>query len=227
MHWTDQFASQSRVDRLVPPLTDPISGQPASKHVAVRVERFAAGAYGFAVLTRKPQRIDADYWALAKCPGGWRLELAFADPGRDWPSFANDLFGATPETETLSYHDLRGGQQRHACFDGDRLAGVLFLAREPVPAPRSWVVEQLALPHSGQRARLAVVAGRPRRGIADRGATVCSCFGVGANQIAQAVAGGCRTVEAIGQALQAGTNCGSCRAEIRGIIDARRLQAAE
>jgi BFD-like [2Fe-2S] binding domain len=38
-----------------------------------------------------------------------------------------------------------------------------------------------------------------------------SCFGVGANQIAAAVLGGYRSLDAIGQALQAGTNCGSCR----------------
>ncbi len=31
MHWNDQFAANARVDRLVPPLTDPFSGQPASK----------------------------------------------------------------------------------------------------------------------------------------------------------------------------------------------------
>jgi bacterioferritin-associated ferredoxin len=48
-----------------------------------------------------------------------------------------------------------------------------------------------------------------------------------ANQIAAAAKAGCVTVEAIGEALQAGTNCGSCRAEIRAIINAYRLQAAE
>ena len=35
------------------------------------------------------------------------------------------------------------------------------------------------------------------------------------------------TVEAIGETLYAGTNCGSCRAEIRGIIDGCQLAAAE
>jgi assimilatory nitrate reductase catalytic subunit len=50
---------------------------------------------------------------------------------------------------------------------------------------------------------------------------------VGANQIAQAVRGGSSTVEAIGQTLQAGTNCGSCRAEIKILIDAHRARAAE
>jgi assimilatory nitrate reductase catalytic subunit len=50
---------------------------------------------------------------------------------------------------------------------------------------------------------------------------------VGAKQIAAAVRKGCVTVEAIGQTLHAGANCGSCRAEIKAIIDTHRLQAAE
>ena len=49
----------------------------------------------------------------------------------------------------------------------------------------------------------------------DKGAIVCSCFDVGANEIRDAVTkGGCRTVDAVGTKLNAGTNCGSCRAEI-------------
>jgi assimilatory nitrate reductase catalytic subunit len=74
---------------------------------------------------------------------------------------------------------------------------------------------------------MAVIAGRPSRGRVDKGAIVCSCFSVGVKQIAAAVAGGCITVDAIGWALQAGTNCRSCRSEIQEIIDVHRLQAAE
>jgi assimilatory nitrate reductase catalytic subunit len=227
MHWTDQFASNARVDRLVSSVTDPVSGQPASKHVAVEVERFDAKLYGFAVCAREPIGIAAAYWAAARCNGGWRIELAFAAADRDWPAFASALLGATVESETLFYRDAQGGQQRYACFAGERLVGALFLALEPVPVPRSWLVEQLANRHPARSDRFAVIAGRPRRGTVDRGATVCSCFNVGINQIAAAVAAGCHTVEAVGQAMQAGTNCGSCRAEIRGIIEACRLRAAE
>ncbi len=83
-------------------------------------------------------------------------------------------------------------------------------------------------PHRTSRAanELPSIAGRPGKGGIDRGATVCACFGVGANEIAAAVARGCTTVAAVGEALQAGTNCGSCRAEIRTIIDAQRSAAA-
>ena len=227
MHWTDQFAARARVDTLVPALTDRHSGQPASKHVPVSIERFAAAKFGFAVLRERPRTITAAYWALARCEGGWRLELALAEGDRDSLAFATSLFDTASGVETLSYHDVAAGRHRFACFDGDRLVGALFLASEPVAVSRDWACEQLLSEHTGQRGRMAVIAGRPGFGVVDRGATVCSCFGVGANQIAAAVSEGCMSVEGIGETLGAGTNCGSCRAEIRTIINEHRLQAAE
>ncbi|MER8424324.1 molybdopterin-dependent oxidoreductase [Mesorhizobium sp. M1403] len=224
MHWTDQFSARARVDALVAPTTDAISGQPASKNVAARIERFAATAFGFAVLAERPASIDADYWSLARCPAGWRLEIALQD-SRDWTGFAAALFG--PEGEALAYHDIAGGHHRFARFAGGRLVGALYLAPTPVAVSRGWAAEQLGADHADRQARLAIVAGRPGGKSVDRGAIVCACFGVGANQIAEAVRGGCTSVAAIGAALHAGTNCGSCRAEIKTIIDGRRLQAAE
>ncbi len=226
MHWSDQFAAKARVDALVPAVTDAVSGQPASKNIAARIERFVAATYGFGVLGRKPADIDAEYWALAKCAGGWRIELGFASASRDWPAFVASLFG-TSRSETIAYHDVEAGRYRFASYDGNRLVGALFLASEPVAVSRSWAVEQLAQTHSNQRARFSVIAGRPGNGALDRGATVCSCFGVGANEIAAAVARGCATVAAVGNAVQAGTNCGSCRAEIRNIIEAQDARVAE
>jgi assimilatory nitrate reductase catalytic subunit len=227
MHWTDQFAALARIDALAPSLTDPVSGQPASKNIAARVERFMSAAYGFAVVAQKPSAIEAEYWALAKCAGGWRVELAFARKRPDWACFAKSLFGDVASAETLAFHDIEAGRYRFACFAGDRLAGALFLAPEPVAVSRDWAVEQLTSKHSAPRARFAVIAGRPSNSVLDRGATVCSCFGVGANEIAAAVDRGCTTVAAVGNALQAGTNCGSCRAEIGYLIEARRPRAAE
>ncbi|MCZ8546740.1 molybdopterin-dependent oxidoreductase [Mesorhizobium qingshengii] len=227
MHWTDQFAATGRLDTLTAPLTDPVSGQPALKHVAARVETFAAKAFGFAVTRQKPASIAAPYWAAARCRGGWRVELAFADDDIDWAGFAASLFGAPPGGDTLAYHDRDAGQHRIAAFDGDQLSGALFVAPGPVAVSRGWAAEQLDVTHAGQRQRFRIVAGRAGADRPDAGAIVCSCFSVGANQIAAAVAGGCTSVEAIGGTLKAGTNCGSCRAEIRTIIQANRVQAAE
>jgi assimilatory nitrate reductase catalytic subunit len=227
MHWTDQFAGRARVDTLVPSITDPHSGQPASKRVPVRIERFAAAKYGFAVLGERPAELACPYWAIARCDGGFRLELAFAEGAQDWPNFAASLFAAPPGSETLAYHDAATGQHRFACFAGNRLVGALFLASDPVAVSRAWACEQLTKQHPGQRARMAVIAGRPGVGALDRGTVVCSCFGIGANQIAGAVARGCLSVKAVGQALGAGTNCGSCRGEISRLIDQHRPRSAE
>jgi assimilatory nitrate reductase catalytic subunit len=227
MHWTDQVSARARVDRLVPSLVDPTSGQPASKHVAVRIERFQVATYGFAVLRRKPERLSSEYWALAKCEGGWRVELAYAEDSHDWTGIAENLFAGPPGAETIAYGDHHAGQHRFACFDGNELVGALFLAREPVAVSRTWAVGQLIAPSAKQRFRQAVMAGRPGKGETDRGQTICVCFGIGAHEIAAAAVRGCRTVAAIGAALQAGTNCGSCRSEIRAIIEAHELEAAE
>ena len=227
IHWTDQFAARARVDTLVPAITDPHSGQPASKHVPVSIERFAAAQYGFAVLRDRPRTLTSDYWALAKCQEGWRLELALAEHSPDCLAFAASLFDTARGVEILAYHDVAAGRHRFSCFDGDRLAGALFLASEPVAVSRGWACEQLLREHSGQRARMAVIAGKPGFGHVDRGAIVCSCFGIGANQIAAAVLGGCASTEAVGHALQAGTSCGSCRGEIRSIVNEHCLRAAE
>jgi assimilatory nitrate reductase catalytic subunit len=227
MHWTDQFASRARIDTLVPAVTDPHSGQPASKNVPVAIERFAAAQYGFAVLGQRPTHLAPDYWALARCEGGWLMELAVADSATAVTAFAASLFDAPDGAETLAYHDVAAGKYRFACFKQERLVGALFLARDPVAVSRDWACRQLLATHPNQRARMAVIVGRPGAGFADRGAIVCSCFSVGMKQIEQAIDQGCRSLEAIGAALKAGTNCGSCRSEIKSVIDRRSLQAAE
>ncbi|CAN7539093.1 molybdopterin-dependent oxidoreductase [Agrobacterium tumefaciens] len=227
MHWNDQFASQARIDVVVAPVTDPYSGQPASKNVAVRARRFEAKAYGFAISRVRPDAPDCAYWATAKADGGYRMELAFAEEPQDWTLWARQVFGIEARVEPLGYSDRQTGDLRLAFFDGDILLAALFVARQPVAVARNWAISQLAERHEDLRMRFALVAGRPGAGRADPGATVCSCFNVGVNQITAAIREGCRSVEAIGKALNAGTNCGSCRAEIRGIIDGCLKTAAE
>src|SRR6185369_5960583 len=54
----------------------------------------------------KPAGIDAEYWALAKCNGGWRVEWAFASMRHDWARFAKSLFGDASSQETIAFHDI-------------------------------------------------------------------------------------------------------------------------
>ncbi|MGP4671473.1 nitrate reductase [Agrobacterium salinitolerans] len=227
MHWNDQFAARGRIDTVVAPVTDPHSGQPASKNVGVQARRFEASAYGFAICRSRPDAPGCAYWAVAKADGGYRMELAFAEAPEDWTLWARQVFGIDVQIEPLGYSDRQTGDLRLAFFDGDTLLAALFIAREPVAVARNWAISQLSERHEDLRMRFALVAGRPGAGRADPGATVCSCFNVGVNQITSAIRNGCHSVEAIGKALNAGTNCGSCRAEIREIIDGCLKTAAE
>jgi len=227
MHWNDQFASKARIDAVVAPLTDAISGQPASKNTAVAVRAFEVTCYGFAVSAAKPDNLDAAYWALAKADGGWRVELAFQGLVEDWSAWCRKTFSIPEAIEPLGYADRQSGDLRLAFFDGQRLLAALFLAREPVAVARAWAIAQLAAEFGNLPKRFKLAAGRPSADIPDPGPIVCACFGVGINQIVGAVRGGCHTVGAIGDKLSAGTNCGSCRAEVKRVIEACLAAAAE
>jgi assimilatory nitrate reductase catalytic subunit len=211
MHWTGQFAARGRIDALVPGKTDPVSGQPALKMAKVHAEPAPVRLYGFLVTRDKPG-LSADYWAIAPAPHGWRTELGyFSEPG-DW----SDLFG---NATVQSVSDGRTGRCAFARIEGGRLIAALYLSPDPVLVSRQWAVGLLG--ESGLTASV-VLAGRPGSDRPDGGAIVCSCNSVGINTITEAITRhGCTTVEAVGAQTRAGTNCGSCRAEIRGIIEAR------
>ena len=131
-----------------------------------------------------------------------------------------------PETANIeSMLDIRSGRRSLALVQNGKLVAAVYTAPDPVLVSRQWAVDLLG---AVELDATTVLAGRPGADMPDSGAIVCSCFSVGINTITAAVTQkGCGSVEAVGACTKAGTNCGSCRAEIRGIIDAHRLQAAE
>ena len=213
MHWTGETAPTGRIDRLVAPVTDPVSGQPESKAAIAAVRPFTAAWYGFAVSAGEI-RPDCAYWAKARSPKGWRAELAGMQAPPDWEAEARRLF-ALPQAEAMTIADPARGIARVALRQGGRIVAALFVAREPVALARTHVAQIM-----GEDAP-EPLAGRPGADQPDPGAIVCACFNVGVNTIASAIAGGAISVEAVGMALKAGTNCGSCRAEIRTLIATR------
>ncbi len=219
IHWTGETAPSGRVDVLVPGLTDPVSGQPASKSAAVAIRPFAAAWYGFAVSAAEI-RPDCDYWARATLPGGHQAELAGRAAPGDWTAHAQALFGLT--AAPLVVQDRRRGLVRLAFIQDGRLQAALFVSPEPVGLSRSHVASSL-----GADCGPELLAGRPGADRPDEGALVCACFGVGVNTILRGIATqGLISVEAIGQALRAGSNCGSCRPELRALIAANAVPAA-
>ncbi|PHQ69266.1 MAG: nitrate reductase, partial [Sneathiella sp.] len=226
MHWTDQFASNARVNSLVPAVVDPFSGQPAAKNTACAIRPFAAAYHGFMVTRAEPAMAAADYWAFAKCEGGWRVEFAGLQSPAKFLDLATDLLGAG---ELLAYQDQKAGEYRYAVFEGEQLNGAIYMSSAPVSISRAWLVSRLGKAHENRLNRYQLLAARPSGTEIDIGSIVCSCFSVGRNQILSAITEkGCANLAAIGNCVQAGTNCGSCRSEIAEILnDTIVRQAAE
>jgi len=223
MHWSGATSGAGGVGALASPLTDPTSGQPDLKAALVRIRPYRAAWYGFALSAGAPRPKTA-YWAKAPTARGWRLELADARAPEDWESFARDLFDVAPSAAFVAMRDPARGRARLAVVADGRLAGVLIAGPRPVEAARA----HLAAAFAADAPVEALLAGRPGADAPDPGAIVCSCFGVGVNAIAAAIArDDLGSVAAIGAALQAGTNCGSCRPELQALLAEAPRAAAE
>ena len=225
MHWNDQFASQARVDVLVHPVVDPISGQPESKHTPVRVSVYRPRWYGFLLSRRELALRDVSYWARAKGVELWRYELAGETQSDDWGAWARALLCAPKDSEDdrvawIDYLDQGARCYRGARLLNQRLESCLFVAPSPELPSRSWLMELFSLKRVLTPAeRASLLAARPLSGAKDSGLTVCACFNVGRNTLISAIQhDGLHSVEAIGQSLKAGTNCGSCIPELKALI---------
>jgi len=226
MHWSEQFASNARVDKLIASHTDPVSGQPGFKNTPVDLTPVAGLHHGFLISQREPQPNDKlAYWAKAKTNSGWRLEFACDQATQ---AGLKDLLDSLTDAEpTIEYCDARGKQTRKLWFDKSSLLLAMYLAPQPVELSRHWACEQLSKSHDDLAARAMLAAGRPGQGQPDKGAIVCSCMAVGVNDIRREIERGCGTVNAIGKATTAGTNCGSCKSEISGLINEFYIDAAQ
>ena len=219
MHGTGEPAPAARIDGRVRPEPDPGSGQPESKASVVSVARFTPAWYGFAVSNQSlcPQ---SAYWARARTRAGWRAEMAGADTPGDWETYARALFDL-PRAQAQVMLDSRGGRARIAFHDDGQLLAAFFAGPEPIALKRDYLA---TLP--GTEAPDALT-GQPPAGRPDPGPMVCACFNVGLNTILEAIeTRHLISVDAIGAALEAGTNCGSCRPEIAGILATALMKEA-
>lgn len=219
IHWTGETASAGRVSVLVPPTTDPTSGQPDSKAAPVSIKPFDAKWYGFAVAAEDITP-TANYWAKAKSANGWRVELADTAAPDNWQDYARALFNA-PEAQISSVTDPARNIARVALHENGKLIGALYAAPTPVSVSRSFATDLIGTDGKG------ALAGHPGADQPDPGATVCACFNVGVNTILNAIeTDKLMSVDAIGEALSAGTNCGSCKPELAALLNGALNRAA-
>lgn len=218
IHWSAATASDARIGALVQRSYDPISGQPEMKATQATIAPVHYELHGF-LLSRKPVEMPASvWWARSAVEGGFGYRIAADERRAHWAEIAKPLMlGHDDLVELL---DEAQGRYRAARVLGGSLEACVFLARRADALPGwEWLKQQLAEPALSEPARRALLAGRAPEGGADSGPLVCACFGVGRNQICGAIEKGLAgSVEEIGAALKAGTNCGSCLPELRRLV---------
>ncbi|UWQ17433.1 nitrate reductase [Jannaschia sp. M317] len=220
MHWTRQVTSGGTVNAVTAPVVDPVSGQPALKAAPVEVARFAARWFGFAV-SDAPLQPTHPYAAVARSRSGWQVELAGTRTPQNWEAEARATLGLDTG-DAASVIDPVTGQVRVAICQDGRIRALFFAAPTPVEVARAHAVSLIGSPE----APLTALAGRAPADRPDPGATVCACFNVGRNTLLTAVAQGAGSVEALGAATCAGTNCGSCKPELAALIGQAVLPVA-
>ena len=217
MHWNDFLASKGRVNALVNPVVDPISGQPESKHTPIRIKPYRPAWYGFLFSRTALKPSDSEYWVKIKGQQFYRYELAGEATMENPSDWAKSQLGE--EGEWIEFLDHGENRFRAAKIVDKQLESVVFIASESDLPTRSWLSQLFSESTLTDEKRMSLLAGKPGSSLADCGAMVCACFGVGENTILGVVKNGStKTVEEIGSLLKAGTNCGSCIPEIQKII---------
>jgi assimilatory nitrate reductase catalytic subunit len=209
IHWTDRVSTGGRTGLLPRALVDPHSGQPGFKATPAAIAPVAAEWRGF-LLTRNELGMMPDcLWATrVAVPEGTLWELAGNGDG----AAAERLL---PAGERIEAFDPARGSRRVAILKEGRLTAVLFVTVDGSLPPRDWLIAQLAAPAVAP----TLLAGRAPGSSIDRGPIVCVCFDIGARTIIDAIRrDGLADVAAVGAALRAGTNCGSCRPAIARLV---------
>ncbi|BBP43733.1 nitrate reductase [Thiosulfativibrio zosterae] len=230
MHWTAQYASQGRADVCVAPRVDALSGQPESKHSVVNIVPFEVSWHGFILTTQQLSAVQInqtealDYWAKITGKAFTRIEIA----GKNWPknnqAWAKLSLNWQENQDFLEYEDARAGHYRAAVLSDGRLVGVVFIAPSHQLPSRSWLGDLFSATQINDFNRRSILAGSAS-GVKDVGKTICACYGVGINTILEAMQQqNLTTVEALGKALKAGTNCGSCVPELTEILASQVTQ---
>ena len=217
IHWNRQFSPQALASDLIQPLTDPLSGQPESKHGAARLMKLPVRWQARLMRRNDPGRalvLPGEYQArtpLTQAQSWWLAGFQ----SHDWAQRVEDLLGGPPQ---LVMADVSDGRFRAARLVQGRLEGVLLVEANPALLPDlAWLDQCFAQTALGDAERRFLLAGRAVDA-EDTGTLICTCFQVGDKQIARAIAGGCRSVEALGRQLRCGTNCGSCVPELRALL---------
>lgn len=218
MHWNAQFTSAGPIDAVVNPHTDKLSGQPEFKFTPIKITAVDINWSAF-ILTREQLDLSQfDYWSHTPGKDCELFQVAGLQAPSDWSEWGAEMVNTKTKQSTLLTHvDSNNGQYRFTAINNGRLEAVAYATQDGVLPNIAWIKQLFSLQELAAADQHSLLLGESLDG--DAGPIICSCFSVGRTTLVNAILEQqLITTEAIGQALRAGTNCGSCIPELRNLI---------
>ena len=138
----------------------------------------------------------------------------------DWSEHAHKLFGHSVDNENwLEFYDKNRNHYRAVRMSSKRLDSCLFIYPDINLPPRDWLISLFHKDEISQEERNNLLRGEAPATQEDSGKIICACFNVGEKTINETIKKlALNSVDAIGEHLQAGTNCGSCKPELAELL---------
>lgn len=224
IHWSNTNASAASIAALYSDANDPLSGQPELKHAAVsicKVEYELTGhLFSRQALSTNLLNAHFDYWTQSTMDSGYALHFSLlqeTDAGYTWIQQNLPLCDEWIVSKGDEFQYIAGFRQ-------GELDVVFFVNRHSTGNLVSWIESLFAQSSLTGTQWSALLRATPDETF-KQGKTICSCFNVGEKTVIAAIEGGANSVQALGKALQCGTNCGSCKPELSQLIEKNRFKA--
>jgi assimilatory nitrate reductase catalytic subunit len=207
IHWSETNSSSS-IGALVDARVDPVSGQPDLKGGTVQARPIAYSHRGFRLSRHVTDVPQGSLWSRRIIKGGYCTVFATNSPN-DWRDGEADAL--LDDGARLAFRSI--------CATEERITDMVVCAPAASPLAPAAMIELFEAGLAQHKHALSALAGLPQADGKTSSPVICACYGVRQNAILDHARAhqGC-SVSDIGDALKAGTNCGSCQPEIRKML---------
>ncbi|GAA4502146.1 molybdopterin-dependent oxidoreductase [Pseudaeromonas paramecii] len=218
MHWSDSFTAAGGVNRLVAPVTDPVSGQPQFKQTRVLATPFNARWHGVWVGVHEPEwSFVPRWWSRRPVDGGECRLLA------DDACSRQELWQVLARKGQWLRLPLKGDGWVAVLLKQGRIHGLLLAGDSQWQLNTGLLAGLLKVPLSASALSATI-----EQALAGDTRMVCSCFRVSEKQIREAIEQqGIHELAGLQASLKCGTNCGTCVGELEKLLISCRVSYAE
>ena len=217
IHWSANNASSANITTLYSDANDKISGQPELKHAAVKLQKVNYQHYG-QLLIQQDLHVELlrkyfDYFVTCPVEQG---QLVFFATNKEPAKIKHDLQLQLPlndEWVNAASPDLNST----CAIRQGVMSLVMFITPVHIEVDVSWINSLLNSDNVTAEQLHGLLNQQPDEQFT-QGKLVCSCLKVRENTIIDAIKAGCDSVDNLGDKLQCGTNCGSCKSELSQMV---------